>query len=84
MQNILLELRVRGLAMEGDALEPQHESVPMNQKNDFQSHKRILCSEPKKPAIAQGCPLPGESADENLFFTVKVIDFDIEFLTGNF
>ena len=82
-EDLLLERRVGGFGIRGNALQPEQERMPVNQENDFQRDQRIFEREPEQAGVVQGGASAGQRAQKNLLRTVALINPQVEFFAGN-
>lgn len=75
-----LKVGIRFLGVVGDALPPQTECLPMDQRDDFQRDQRILDREVKEASQCEFAAGSGERADESFFGDLVVVDEDAEVL----
>lgn len=83
IEDIALEVRVGGFAVEGEFAEPETEGLVVDEEDDLQGDEGEFGSEPKEAGGGEGLALSSEGAEEDVraIGTGAVVDVDFEMLS---
>ena len=83
IEEIALEIGIRGFPVDGKFFQPEAEGLPVDPGDHLQREKGKAKREPGEPALGEGMPLSADPADQGRPSVFAVVDVNLDFVPGH-